>query len=138
MKKIGSSILAVLPPVLTLVLALVSWDSFLRMISAGMEGVTGEETQNLSQYESAGVWLIIIPLFLAALGVAMLNLKNNKGKIIKIIGGLLIVASCITSMFNGFMIAGHIKNPLVYILVALELLAAITGIVLLSKKTREE
>ena len=87
----------------------------------------GEDPQNLSQYGSAGVLCIIIPLVVAALGIVMMNLKNNKGKIIRIIGGLLIAVSCITIFFNGFILV-----DLYWILVTLELLAAITGIVLLS------
>ena len=86
----------------------------------------GEDPQNLSQYGSAGVLCIIIPLVVAALGIVMMNLKN-KGKIIRIIGGLLIAVSCITIFFNGFILV-----DLYWILVTLELLAAITGIVLLS------
>lgn len=137
MKKVIGGILALSPSLLTLVLALVSWDSLLRMIAAGMEGTTGEETQNLSQYGSAAVWCVIIPLVLAALGIAMMKIKNSKGKVIGVIGGVLIAASCITILFNSFMIADITKNvTFIYILV-LELLAAITGIVLLSKKGKE-
>lgn len=137
-KKFIGGILALSPSLLTLVLALVSWDSLLRMIAAGMEGTTGEETQNLSQYGSAAVWCIIIPLVLAALGIAMMNLKNSKDKVIRVIGGLLIAASCITILFNSFMIADITKNFTFICVLVLELLAAITGVVLLSKKARNE
>ena len=92
----------------------------------------GEDPQNLSQYGSAGVLCIIIPLVVAALGIVMMNLKNNKGKIIRIIGGLLIAISCITILFNGFMFVDITKSSSVWILITLETLAAITGIVLLS------
>ena len=131
MKKHLGSILAFIPQLITLILAIVSWDSLLRMIAAGMGGGTGEESQNLFQYGSAGVWCIIIPLVVAALGIAMMNLKN-KGKIIRIIGGLLIAISCITILFNGFMFFDITKSSSVWILITLETLAAITGIVLLS------
>lgn len=142
MKKVIGGILALSPSLLTLVLALVSWDSLLRMIAAGMEGTTGEETQNLSQYGSAAVWCVIIPLVLAALGIAMMKIKNSKGKVIGVIGGVLIAASCITILFNSFMIAdinmiSVPKNSSLWILITLELLAAITGIVLLSLKDKK-
>lgn len=137
-KKIIGSILAVFPSLLTLVLAIVSWDSLLRMVASGMGGATGEEA-SLSQYGSLGIWSIIVPLVLAALGTTMMVLKENKGKTIKkIFGGLLIVASCITVLFNWFMVLDITKNlTFSCILAVLELIAAITGIVLLSLKDKK-
>lgn len=128
MKKLIGSILSVFPSLLTLFLALSSWDTYLRFIGSGWLGVTDAEVENISSFNSGGIWIIIISIALAAIGIALMS--KGKKVVVRVVGGLLILASSFTIIFNSAILF-RLNLTLGRIVVVIELLAIITGIVLL-------